>query len=126
MRSRCPPNPPRPREQCSPCKVSRRWSSCWTTSSSHAAFSDQLALLPRKQDPERLRQALAALCENNTLPQTAVAAAAGMPPTRARGYAAVLTQLLNMDGIQVLELLPDNKTLKLNPAWLRAQFGLGE
>ncbi|AKH82110.1 hypothetical protein AA958_07550 [Streptomyces sp. CNQ-509] len=90
------------------------------------AFSDQLALLPRKQDPARLRQALAALCENNTLPQTAVAAAAGMPPARARGYAAVLTQLLNMDGIQVLELLPDNKTLKLNPAWLKAQFGLGE
>ncbi|MEU9969488.1 BREX-2 system phosphatase PglZ [Streptomyces malaysiensis] len=90
------------------------------------AFSDQLALLPRKQDLERLRQALAALCENNTLPLTAVAAAAGMPPTRARGYAAVLTQLLNMDGIQVLELLPDNKTLKLNPTWLKAQFGLGE
>lgn len=91
-----------------------------------SAFSDQLALLPRKQDPERLRQALAALCESNTLPLTAVAAAAGMPPARARGYAAVLTQLLNMDGVQVLELLPDNKTLKLNPAWLRAQFGLGE
>ncbi|MEU6848389.1 BREX-2 system phosphatase PglZ [Actinacidiphila alni] len=87
-------------------------------------FSDQLALLPRKQDPERLRQALAALCENNTLPLTAVAAAAGMPPARARGYAAILTQLLNMDGVQVLELLPDNKTLKLNPPWLRAQFGL--
>ncbi|NED01600.1 BREX-2 system phosphatase PglZ [Streptomyces sp. SID6648] len=90
------------------------------------AFSDQLALLPRKQDPERLRQALAALCENNTLPLTAVAAAAGMPPARSRGYAAVLTQLLNMDGIQVLELLPDNKTLKLNLAWLKAQFGLEE
>ncbi|MYU55015.1 MULTISPECIES: BREX-2 system phosphatase PglZ [Streptomyces] len=90
------------------------------------AFSDQLALLPRKQAPERLRQALAALCENNTLPLTAVAAAADMPPARARGYAAVLTQLLNMDGVQVLELLPDNKTLRLNPAWLRAQFGLGE
>jgi hypothetical protein len=90
------------------------------------AFSDQLALLPRKQDPEKLRQALAAPCENNTLPLTAVAAAAGMPPARARGYAAVLTQLLNMDGVQVLELLPDNKTLRLKPTWLRAQFGLEE
>ncbi|MFI8991677.1 BREX-2 system phosphatase PglZ [Streptomyces antimycoticus] len=90
------------------------------------ALSDQLALLPRKEDPEGLRQALAALCENNTLPLTAVAAAAGKPPARARGYAAVLTQLLNMDGIQVLELLPDNKTLKLNLTWLKAQFGLGE
>ncbi|WP_306316461.1 MULTISPECIES: BREX-2 system phosphatase PglZ [unclassified Streptomyces] len=87
-------------------------------------FTAQLALLPRKQDPEKLRQALAALWENNTLPLTAVAAAADMSPARARGYATVLTQLLNTDGIQVLELLPDNKTLKLNPTWLKTQFGL--
>ncbi|MQY14497.1 hypothetical protein SRB5_46650 [Streptomyces sp. RB5] len=86
----------------------------------------QLALLPRRQDPDKLRQALAALWESNTLPLTAVAAAAGLPPTRARGYATVLTQLLNTDGIQVLELLPDNKTLRLNLTWLKTQFGLEE
>lgn len=56
---------------------------------------------------------------------TALAQRVGMPVTRGVGFAAVLGQLLNYDGVQVLETLPDGRTLRLHAALLREQFALG-
>ncbi len=62
---------------------------------------------------------------SGTLPVAALAQRAGMPVTRGDGFAAVLRQLLNYDGVQVLETLPDGRTLRLHEALLREQFALG-
>ncbi|WP_226962395.1 hypothetical protein [Streptomyces sp. C8S0] len=71
-------------------------------------YQVQLGGLARKPQPEQVHKALAALLDaGGTLPVTALAQRAGMPTTRADGFAAVLRQLLNYDGVQVLETLPD-------------------
>ncbi|GAA3636525.1 BREX-2 system phosphatase PglZ [Streptomyces chitinivorans] len=90
------------------------------------AYRAQLGGLARKPQQEQVRKALAALLEaGGTLPVTALAQRAGMPTTRGDGFAAVLRQLLNYDGVQVLETLPDGRTLRLHEALLREQFALG-
>ncbi|WP_369203608.1 BREX-2 system phosphatase PglZ [Streptomyces sp. PU-14G] len=91
-------------------------------------FQDQLELLarkPRERELEKFRQAVLALLDaGGTLPVTALAERAGSPTTRADGFAAVLRQLLNYDGVQVLETLRDGRTLRLHADALRAQFEL--
>ncbi|MFI6517325.1 BREX-2 system phosphatase PglZ [Spirillospora sp. NPDC050679] len=87
-------------------------------------FGDQVRLLARKPPMEKVEAAVQALLESGTLPVTALAQRVGYPITRADGFAAVLGQLLNYDGVQVLETLPDGRTLRLNIALLRDQFGL--
>ncbi|MEV4436710.1 BREX-2 system phosphatase PglZ [Streptomyces sp. NPDC049585] len=88
-------------------------------------YQAQLDLLARKpRDKAVLPKALAALVEAGTLPMTALAERAGHPATRAPGFAATLAQLLNYDGTQILEILPDNRTLRLHRAQLVEQFGL--
>jgi len=88
-------------------------------------YQAQLDLLARKpRDKTVLPKALAALVEAGTLPMTALAERAGQPATRAPGFAATLAQLLNYDGAQILEILPDNRTLRLHRAQLIEQFGL--
>ncbi|GAA2711456.1 MULTISPECIES: BREX-2 system phosphatase PglZ [Streptomyces] len=88
-------------------------------------YQAQLDLLARKpRDKAVLPKALAALVEAGTLPMTALAERAGHPATRAPGFAATLAQLLNYDGAQILEILPDNRTLRLHRAQLVEQFGL--
>ncbi|MFD9281790.1 hypothetical protein ACFWD7_31665 [Streptomyces mirabilis] len=84
----------------------------------------QLGLLARKPPQEQIRKALATLVDAGTLPVTALAQRVGLPPTRGDGFAAVLRQLLNYDGVQVLETLPDGRTLRLHTALLRDQFEL--
>ncbi|AVH55971.1 MULTISPECIES: BREX-2 system phosphatase PglZ [Streptomyces] len=93
------------------------------------ALHSQAELLARKP-PERemvkFQKAVTALLDaGGTLPVTALAQRAGYPATRADGFAAVLRQLLNYDGVQVLETLPDGRTVRLHPGLLREQFGLG-
>ncbi|MET8676832.1 BREX-2 system phosphatase PglZ [Streptomyces sp. NPDC004647] len=94
-----------------------------------AAFRDQLELLarkPRERDMDKFQQAVGALLDaGGTLPVTALAQRVDFPATRADGFAAVLRQLLNYDGVQVLETLPDGRTLRLHQGLLREQFGLG-
>ncbi|MFI1352455.1 BREX-2 system phosphatase PglZ [Streptomyces sp. NPDC020898] len=86
----------------------------------------QLDGLARKPQQEQVHKALAALLDaGGTLPVTALAQRAGMPTTRGDGFAAVLRQLLNYDGVQVLETLPDGRTLRLHEGLLREQFALG-
>ncbi|MFF7333670.1 BREX-2 system phosphatase PglZ [Streptomyces sp. NPDC008150] len=88
-------------------------------------YAAQLDLLARKpREPSVLPKALVALVEAGTLPMTALAERAGQPVGRAPGFAATLAQLLNYDGAQILEILPDNRTLRLHRAQLIEQFGL--
>lgn len=88
-------------------------------------YAAQLELLARKpQNRTVLPKALVALVEAGTLPMTALAERAGQPVSRAPGFAATLAQLLNYDGAQILEILPDNRTLRLHRAQLIEQFGL--
>ncbi|SEQ89459.1 PglZ domain-containing protein [Streptomyces sp. yr375] len=89
-------------------------------------YQVQLEGLARKPQQEQVHKALAALLDaGGTLPVTALAQRAGMPTTRGDGFAAVLRQLLNYDGVQVLETLPDGRTLRLHEGLLREQFALG-
>ncbi|MDQ0683399.1 hypothetical protein QFZ56_002362 [Streptomyces achromogenes] len=88
-------------------------------------YQGQLDGLARKPQQEQVHKALTALLDaGGTLPVTALAQRAGMPTTRGDGFAAVLRQLLNYDGVQVLETLPDGRTLRLHEALLREQFAL--
>ncbi|MEU2891689.1 BREX-2 system phosphatase PglZ [Streptomyces albidoflavus] len=88
-------------------------------------YAAQLDLLARKpREPSVLPKALVALVEAGTLPMTALAERAGQPASRAPGFAATLAQLLNYDGAQILEILPDNRTLRLHRSQLIEQFGL--
>ncbi|MER6219271.1 BREX-2 system phosphatase PglZ [Streptomyces sp900105755] len=88
-------------------------------------YQGQLDGLARKPQQEQVHKALAALLDaGGTLPVTALAQRAGMPTTRGDGFAAVLRQLLNYDGVQVLETLPDGRTLRLHEGLLREQFAL--
>ncbi|QOV38719.1 BREX-2 system phosphatase PglZ [Streptomyces ferrugineus] len=87
-------------------------------------FEAQLKLVGRTVDLGKVRAAVQELLTSRTLPLTALAQRAGERPVRAAGFAAVLRQLLNHDGEQVVEILPDNRTLRLNEPLLKAQFGL--
>lgn len=88
-------------------------------------YQGQLDGLARKPQQEQVHKALSALLDaGGTLPVTALAQRAGLPTTRGAGFAAVLRQLLNYDGVQVLETLPDGRTLRLHEALLREQFVL--
>ncbi|MGW9043456.1 BREX-2 system phosphatase PglZ [Streptomyces lydicus] len=93
-----------------------------------APFLDQVELLarkPRERDMDKFKQAVRALLDaGGTLPVTALAQRVDFPLSRADGFAAVLRQLLNYDGVQVLETLPDGRTLRLHQGLLREQFGL--
>ncbi|MEV6953322.1 BREX-2 system phosphatase PglZ [Streptomyces sp. NPDC051183] len=88
------------------------------------AFQDQVGLLARKPPMDKLEKAIRALLEAGTLPVTAVAQRVDYPATRADGFAAVLRQLLNYDGVQVLQTLPDGRTLRLDRSLLQLQFGV--
>lgn len=91
-----------------------------------AAQVELLARKPRQPELARVEKAVRALLDaGGTLPVTALAQRIGLPATRAAdGFAAVLRQLLNHDGVQVLETLPDGRTLRLHPGLLRDQFEL--
>ncbi|GLZ16340.1 hypothetical protein Acsp04_65750 [Actinomadura sp. NBRC 104425] len=85
-------------------------------------FRQQLNLVARKPPLGKVEAAVRALLDSGTLPTTALAQRVGYPATRADGFAAVLAQVLNYDGVQVLETLPDGRTLRLNTVLLREQF----
>ncbi|MCK8676027.1 BREX-2 system phosphatase PglZ [Streptomyces lichenis] len=89
------------------------------------AFQSQIGLLARKPPVDKVEQAVRALIDaGGTLPVTALAQRSGYPAARADGFAAILRQLLNYDGVQVLETLPDGRTLRLDLPLLRIQFAL--
>ncbi|MDJ1130796.1 BREX-2 system phosphatase PglZ [Streptomyces iconiensis] len=88
-------------------------------------FQGQIGLLARKPPLDKVQAAIRALLDaGGTLPVTALAQRVSYPATRADGFAAILRQLLNYDGVQVLETLPDGRTVRLDLPLLRLQFGL--
>ncbi|THA24047.1 BREX-2 system phosphatase PglZ [Streptomyces sp. RKND-216] len=88
-------------------------------------FTGQMSLLARKPPLDKVEKAIRALVDaGGTLPVTALAQRVSYPATRADGFAAILRQLLNYDGVQVLETLPDGRTVRLHLSLLRMQFGL--
>ncbi|WP_218156247.1 BREX-2 system phosphatase PglZ [Nonomuraea wenchangensis] len=87
-------------------------------------FQAQVGLLARKPPLDKVGKAVRALLDTGALPVTALAQRVGYPAGRADGFAAVLRQLLNYDGVQVLETMPDGRTLRLNTGLLRDQFEL--
>ncbi|MFJ7997847.1 BREX-2 system phosphatase PglZ [Streptomyces sp. NPDC096310] len=92
---------------------------------SSEVFGAQVQLLARKPDLARVEKAVRALLDaGGTLPVTALAQRIGLGVTRADGFAAVLRQLLNHDSVQVLQTLPDGRTLRLDTGLLRDQFEL--
>ncbi|WP_328677727.1 BREX-2 system phosphatase PglZ [Streptomyces sp. NBC_00343] len=89
------------------------------------AFQGQIGLLARKPPMDKVEGAIRALLDaGGTLPVTALAQRVSYPTTRADGFAAILRQLLNYDGVQVLETLPDGRTVRLELSLLRMQFDL--
>ncbi|MFE4539193.1 BREX-2 system phosphatase PglZ [Streptomyces scopuliridis] len=89
------------------------------------AFRGQVGLLARKPPMDKVEGAIRALLDaGGTLPVTALAQRVSYPATRADGFAAILRQLLNYDGVQVLETLPDGRTVRLDLSLLRLQFDL--
>lgn len=89
------------------------------------AFRGQIGLLARKPPMDKVDRAIRALVDaGGTLPVTALAQRVEYPATRADGFAAILRQLLNYDGVQVLETLPDGRTIRLDLSLLRDQFDL--
>ncbi|MCQ4207770.1 BREX-2 system phosphatase PglZ [Streptomyces longispororuber] len=90
------------------------------------AFQGQTGLLARKPPMDKVKGAIRALLDaGGTLPVSALAQRVSYPVTRADGFAAILRQLLNYDGVQVLETLPDGRTVRLDLSLLRMQFDLG-
>ncbi|MFD9848701.1 BREX-2 system phosphatase PglZ [Streptomyces parvus] len=88
-------------------------------------FATQVTVLARKPNLLQVEKAIRALLDaGGTLPVTALAQRAGVRVSGADGFGAVLRQLLNFDGAQVLEALPDGRTLRLDEALLREQFEL--
>ncbi|WP_461025828.1 BREX-2 system phosphatase PglZ [Streptomyces sparsus] len=88
-------------------------------------FQGQIGLLARKPPLDKIEGAIRALLDaGGTLPVTALAQRVAYPATRADGFAAILRQLLNYDGVQVLETLPDGRTVRLDLPLLRVQFDL--
>jgi hypothetical protein len=88
-------------------------------------FEAQLELLARRPPKDKIEKAVRELLDaGGTLPATALAQRIGHPAARADGFAAVLRQVLNYDGVQVLETLPDGRTLRLNRQLLCDQFEL--
>ncbi|MFE9965431.1 BREX-2 system phosphatase PglZ [Streptomyces sp. NPDC005525] len=89
-------------------------------------FQGQIGLLARKPPMDKVEGAIRALIDaGGTLPVSALAQRVSYPVTRADGFAAILRQLLNYDGVQVLETLPDGRTVRLDLSLLRMQFDLG-
>lgn len=97
-----------------------------TTLLASEVFTSQVDMLARRPDLGRVEQAVRALIDaGGTLPTTALAQRVNLPASRrVEGFAAVLRQLLNYDGVQVLETMPDGRTLRLNLQLLKEQFGL--
>ncbi|MET7423632.1 BREX-2 system phosphatase PglZ [Dactylosporangium sp. NPDC005555] len=88
-------------------------------------FEAQQSSTARRMPKPKIRGALdALLAANNTLPLPVLAQRAGEAPARANGFATTLARILNVDNFEVLQLIDDGQTVRLNVALLRTQFGL--
>lgn len=88
-------------------------------------FQAQQRLMPRKVPAAKIEAVLVALLESGgVLPLPVAAERAGEPVVRAAGFAATLQRIFNLDNYPVLAVVDNGRTLKLDVALLREQFGL--
>ncbi|WP_131770044.1 BREX-2 system phosphatase PglZ [Candidatus Protofrankia californiensis] len=88
-------------------------------------FQAQLSATPRAVPVGKVEAAVRALLDaNGTLTAAVVAERAGERPVRAAGFAVTLQRIFNVDNYPVLSLIDDGRTLRLDVALLREQFGL--
>ncbi len=88
-------------------------------------FQAQLSATPRAVPVGKVEAAVRALLDaNGTLAAAVVAERAGERPARAAGFAVTLQRIFNVDNYPVLSLIDDGRTLRLDVALLREQFGL--
>jgi hypothetical protein len=88
-------------------------------------FLAQHKLTARRIDVRKIRDVLVALeTAGGRLPLAVIADRAGEPQHRAVGFLTTLQRIFNMDGIEVLALIDDGRTVTLDEALLREQFGV--
>ncbi|GIJ31529.1 BREX-2 system phosphatase PglZ [Micromonospora sediminimaris] len=88
-------------------------------------FQAQHALTPRRVDPGKIEAAVRALVEAKGVLSTAVLAQrAGELPARAGGFVITLQRIFNVDNYPVLSQIDDGRSVRLDIALLRTQFGL--
>ncbi|WP_431882384.1 BREX-2 system phosphatase PglZ [Micromonospora gifhornensis] len=88
-------------------------------------FRTQHALTPRKIELGKIEAAMRALVEAKGVLSTAVLAQrAGELPARAGGFVTILQRIFNVDNYPVLSQVDDGRTVRLELALLRTQFGL--
>ncbi|GAB3843122.1 hypothetical protein GCM10029963_17280 [Micromonospora andamanensis] len=88
-------------------------------------FQAQHALTPRRVDLNKIEAAVRALVEAKGVLSTAVLAQrAGELPARAGGFVTTLQRIFNVDNYPVLSQIDDGRSVRLDFALLRTQFGL--
>ncbi|MCI0687404.1 MAG: BREX-2 system phosphatase PglZ [Sporichthyaceae bacterium] len=88
-------------------------------------YAAQKAPLRRLADAH-VRVAVSALVDaGGQLAKAELARRCGLPPSRAGGLVSMLVRLLNVDGYPVLEVVDDDRSVRLSEHLLRQQFGLG-
>ncbi|MFJ8753537.1 BREX-2 system phosphatase PglZ [Streptomyces sp. NPDC102441] len=87
----------------------------------------QIEALPRPERFDTIAAAVGALVDaHGVLPVTVVAERAGKRAPRAVGFAATLQRALNYDQADVLTLTDNGRSLRLDIALLKRQFGIEE
>ncbi|MFF0656439.1 BREX-2 system phosphatase PglZ [Micromonospora tulbaghiae] len=90
-------------------------------------FTAQHSLTPRKVDRVKIAAAMRALVEaKGVLSAAVLAQQAGELPARAVGFVNTLQRIFNVDNYPVLSVIDDGRTVRLDVALLRTQFGLPE
>ncbi|MDH6465076.1 hypothetical protein M2302_005277 [Micromonospora sp. A200] len=88
-------------------------------------FEAQHGLTPRKVDRKKIEAALRALVDaKGVLPLAVVGQRAGELPGRVGGFVNTLQRIFNVDNYPVLSQIDEGRTVKLDIALLRTQFGL--
>lgn len=88
-------------------------------------FKAQHGLTPRRVDLGKVEAAMRALVEaKGVLSAAVLTQRAGELPGRATGFVNTLQRIFNVDNYPVLSLIDDGRTVRLDLALLRTQFGL--
>ncbi len=88
-------------------------------------FLAQHKLTARRIDTRKIRAVLATLDDSGGVaPLSVVAERAGEPQHRANGFLTVLQRIFNIDGFEILALVDDGRTVRLDLPRLRQQFGI--
>jgi hypothetical protein len=88
-------------------------------------YALQESFVRKHPDRQTVAQVIDALvAAGGTLSLAAVAARAGRAGRNPEFFAATMERLLNVEGYDVVRIVDDGRTLRLNVALLRQQFGI--